>query len=127
VVAAYAGREAMKDNDSMNTTYAQTEPSRVELDSMQGPVVVEFGTPWCGHSRAAQPLIAGAFASHADVTHLKIEDGSGKPLGRSFEVRLWPTLVFLLDGREVTRLVRPHSMDQIRQAMERIDAPAAAQ
>jgi thioredoxin 1 len=115
------------DNERMNTSYAQTEPARTELDATKGPVVVEFGTPWCGYCRAAQPLIGGAFASHPDVTHLKIEDGSGRPLGRSYGVRLWPTLVFLLDGKEVTRVVRPHSMDQIRQAMERIDPQASVE
>ena len=66
-------------------------------------------------------MIAGAFASHPDVHHLKVEDGSGFPLGRSFGVKLWPTLVFLRDGREVTRLVRPTKLDQIRQALLRID------
>lgn len=109
----------------MNTAYAETEPSRAEVDALAGPAVVEFGTPWCGYCRAAQPLIAGAFASHPHVRHLKIEDGSGLPLGRSFGVKLWPTLVFLRDGKEVTRLVRPNSLDQIRQALQRIDPPAA--
>ena len=41
--------------------------------------------------------IAGAFASHPEVRHLKVEDGPGRPLGRSFRVKLWPTLVFLQD------------------------------
>jgi thioredoxin 1 len=109
----------------MNTAYAETEPSRAEVDAIAGPVVVEFGTPWCGYCRAAQPLIAGAFASHPDVRHLKVEDGSGFPLGRSFGVKLWPTLVFLRDGKEVTRLVRPTNLDQIRQALLRIDPDAA--
>lgn len=105
----------------MNTAYAETEPSRTEVDALAGPAVVEFGAPWCGYCGAAQPLIAGAFASHPDVRHLKIEDGSGLPLGRSFGIKLWPTLVFLRDGKEVTRLVRPTSLDQIRQALQRID------
>jgi thioredoxin 1 len=105
----------------MNTTYAESAPARAEIDAIAGPVVVEFGTPWCGYCRAAQPLVAGALTSHPDVRHLKIEDGSGRPLGRSFGVRLWPTLVFLRDGKEVTRLVRPHDMNHIRQALERID------
>jgi thioredoxin 1 len=105
----------------MNTPYAETEPSRAEVDALTGPTVVEFGTPWCGYCRAAQPLIAGAFASHPDVQHLKVEDGSGLPLGRAFGVTLWPTLVFMRDGREVTRLVRPTNLDQIRQALLRID------
>jgi thioredoxin 1 len=109
----------------MNTAYAETEPSRAEVDAIAGPVVVEFGTPWCGYCRAAQPLIAGAFASHPDVRHLKVEDGSGFPLGRSFGVKLWPTLVFLRDGKEATRLVRPTNLDQIRQALLRIDPEPA--
>jgi thioredoxin 1 len=37
------------------------------------------------------------------VRHVKVEDGSGRRLGRSFGVKLWPTLVFLRDGREVAR------------------------
>lgn len=109
----------------MNTTYAATEPSRLEVDALQGPAVVEFGTPWCGYCSAAQPLIAAAFASQPPVRHLKVEDGSGLPLGRSFGVKLWPTLVFLRDGKEVTRLVRPNSLDQVRQALQRIDPLAA--
>ena len=104
----------------MNTTYAETEPSRTEVDALAGPVLLEFGTPWCGYCRAAQPLIAQAMASHGQVRHIKVEDGSGRRLGRSFGVKLWPTLVFLKDGKEETRLVRPQSAEQLRQALERI-------
>jgi thioredoxin 1 len=53
-----------------------------------------------------------------------VEDGNGQPLGRSFGVKLWPTLVFLADGREAARLVRPRGARAIEQALERI-APAA--
>ena len=105
----------------MNTVYAETEPSRAEVDALAGPAILEFGTPWCGYCRAAQPVIAGALASHPAVRHLKVEDGSGLPLGRSFGVKLWPTLVFLRDGKEETRLVRPNNLDQVRQALQRID------
>jgi thioredoxin 1 len=104
----------------MNTAHAQTEPLRAEVDALAGPAVLEFGASWCGYCRAAQPLIAQALASHSNVRHIKVEDGSGRPLGRSFGIKLWPTLVFLKDGKEATRLVRPHSLDQIRQALDRI-------
>lgn len=90
------------------------EPSRAEVDATTGPLVLEFGTGWCGFCRAAQPLIAEAFADHPGVPHVKVEDGPGRPLGRSFRVKLWPTLVFLKDGKEVARAVRPDSADEVR-------------
>jgi len=107
---------------AMNDVYAATEPSRASIDMMDGPTVMEFGSPWCGHCRAAQPLLASALADHPRVRHIKIADGSGRPLGRSFNVKLWPTLVFLRNGRETARLVRPRVESAIREALERIDA-----
>lgn len=78
----------------MNDTYAATEPARAEIDLLDGPTVIEFGAPWCGYCLAAQPLLEQAFADHPQVRHIKIEDGRGRPLGRSYRVKLWPTLVF---------------------------------
>ncbi len=106
---------------AMVTRYADEEPTRQQIDALDGPAVVEFGSPWCGYCRATQPLLAAAFADHPGVRHLKIIDGSGRPLGRSFRVKLWPTLVFLRDGREVARLVRPSEANSIGQALARID------
>jgi len=83
------------------------EPSRAQIDALNGAAVLEFGTSWCGWCRRAQPLIQAALAAHPHVRHIKVEDGPGRPLGRSFGVKLWPTLVFLQDGREVDRVVRP--------------------
>jgi thioredoxin 1 len=94
--------------------YAPETISRAELDALAGPTVVEFGTNWCGHCRAAQPLIERAFP--AGVRHVKVEDGRGRALGRTYGVTLWPTLVFLKDGREVARLVRPTTPDEVAAA-----------
>ena len=106
----------------MERTYSPTPPTRAEVDALEGATVLEFGTPWCGVCRATQPAIAEAFTGHARVRHLKIEDGPGRSLGRSYGVKLWPTLVFLRDGAEVARLVRPRDATSIRDALAQIDA-----
>lgn len=104
----------------MNEHYASEEPRREDLDRLAGPTLIEFGSPTCGHCHRAQPLIAAAMAAHPGLRHLKIADGRGRPLGRSFGVKLWPTLVFYADGEERTRLVRPVAVEDIDAALETI-------
>lgn len=94
--------------------------TRAEVDVSRGPLVLEFGTEWCGHCQRAQPLIAEAFADFPGVPHRRITDGKGLPLGRSFTVRLWPTLVFLRDGVEQDRVVRPASIEPLLEALRRV-------
>ncbi|MDB5840936.1 MAG: thioredoxin family protein [Herminiimonas sp.] len=107
---------------AMNHQYETTEPARPEIDKIAGPTVIEFGAPWCGYCQAAQPLLATAFEAYPQVRHIKIEDGRGQALGRSFRVKLWPTLIFLNQGAEVARLVRPSDAGAIRQALKRIES-----
>ena len=106
----------------LSTKYAATEPSREEVEKIDGPAVLEFGSPTCGHCMAAQPAIATALAKHETVRHIKIADASGRRLGRSFGIKLWPTLVFLKEGAEVARLVRPREAAPIRDALAQIDS-----
>ena len=104
-------------------TFVPENLSRAEVDATPGALVLEFGTNWCGWCRGAQPAIADAFAAAgAGVRHVKVEDGPGRPLGRSFRVKLWPTLVFLQDGQEVARLVRPAEAADVTQALRRLAA-----
>jgi thioredoxin 1 len=109
-------------NMAMSTVFATIEPARAEIDQLEQATVLEFGAPWCEYCRAAQPLLADAFADYRAVGHIKVEDGSGRPLGRSFQVRLWPTLIFLSHGKEVARLVRPGGAEEISRALAQIDA-----
>ena len=102
--------------------YLSNEPPRGEVDATAGPAVLEFGNNWCGYCRRAQPLIEEAFAGQQALPHRKIADGPGKPLGRSFGVKLWPTLIFLRDGIERARVVRPADSAQISAALAQITA-----
>ena len=101
--------------------YASTELSRQDIDGLRGATVLEFGNSWCGHCRRATPFVVEAFARHEAVRHIRVADASGRRLGRSFAVKLWPTLIFLRDGREVSRLVRPRDQAAVDRAFAAID------
>lgn len=104
----------------MSEPYEVTQPSREHVDGLQGAAVVQFGTDWCGYCNAAEPLIEQTLRAHPDLKRLKVEDGSGRPLGRSFRVKLWPTVIFLQDGKEVARVVRPRSVSELEQALSQL-------
>ncbi len=103
-------------------TFTPETLTRADVDATRGPLVLEFGTNWCGWCRGAQPHIEAALAKSPDIPHVKVEDGPGRRLGRSFGVKLWPTLVFLKDGQEVARLVRPDSAEAVAQALRQLSS-----
>jgi thioredoxin 1 len=108
----------------MTIAHSQAEPQRADVEALRGPTLLEFGSAWCGFCRAVQGPLAAVLARHPRVKHIKVEDGRGRKLGRSFGVKLWPTLVFLRDGKEVERLVRPAGARPISEALARIDLAA---
>ena len=71
------------------------------------------------------PQLAARLADHPEVEHIKIYDGRGKPLGRSFRVKLWPTLIFMRDGQVVRQVARPDA-DEIQTGLEAITSPVGA-
>ena len=101
--------------------YASQAPSREAINALPGTALLEFGTDWCGYCRASASIIARALAAHPGVQHLKVEDGRGRALGRSFGIKLWPTLIFLADGKEVGRLIRPADEGAVAQVLAAID------
>jgi thioredoxin 1 len=104
-----------------DTGYSVEQPPRESITALPGAVVLEFGTNWCGYCSAAQPLIAQAMAGRPGIRHIRIEDGPGRMLGRSYRVKLWPTLIFLRDGEELARVVRPLGTGAIQAALDRVD------
>lgn len=87
---------------------------------MAGPTVLEFGENWCSHCIGAQSLIEAALASYKQVRHIKVQDGKGRSLGRFYQVKLWPTLIFLRDGKEIARVVRPQDANAVSEALAKI-------
>ncbi len=101
-------------------SYVPETLSRAQVDALPGPTLLEFGANWCGHCQAAQAPIAAAMQGQSGLRHIRVEDGPGRPLGRSYRVKLWPTLILLRDGQEIERLVRPADAAAIAAALARL-------
>ncbi len=93
----------------MSQPYQPEKLDRDEVDQSRGQLLLDFGTDWCGHCMAARAAVDAFVEAHPELAHVRIEDGRGRPLGRSFKVKLWPSLILLRDGVEIARVVRPRS------------------
>ena len=101
-------------------SYNPAAPTRSDIDATPGALLLQFGVDWCGHCQAAEPAIAQAIQAYPQLAHLRIEDGAGRALGRSFKVKLWPTLVLMHQGRELARLVRPTQVAQVQEFLRQV-------
>lgn len=102
-----------------DSSYKPSPLTAEEVARLPGLTLLDFGVDWCPHCQAAQGLIAAALGN-SGVSRIQIEDGKGRPLGRSFGVKLWPTLVFLRDGQEVGRVVRPVDPGPVAEVLQRL-------
>jgi len=99
------------------------EPHVDDVARLEGWTLLDFGTPWCGHCQQAAPMTA-EFVARCGIRHIGVEDGRGRPLGRAFRVKLWPTLVLLKDGEEQARVVRPQAHADLETLVRTVAATA---
>jgi thioredoxin 1 len=102
-----------------SATYIADEPTREEVDHTAGSLLLEFGADWCGHCQGLSPIVEEVLKQRPHVAHIRVADGRGKPLGRSFRVKLWPTLILLHDGQVLATLVRP-TADELRRTIDEV-------
>ncbi|PMN65243.1 thioredoxin family protein [Enterovibrio norvegicus] len=97
--------------------YDEDAPTIEDVTHLKGLAVIEFGAPWCPHCQGAQDAIKEVLEP-TPMLHIKVFDGKGKALGRHFKVKLWPTVILLKDGVEVSRVVRPTETHEVQAIME---------
>lgn len=98
-----------------NPEYSEEAPSIEAINCLQELAILEFGTPWCGHCQASLDAVNTVLDETPTLRHIKVFDGKGKRLGRQFGIKLWPTLILLKDGKEIGRIVRFTSVNEVRQ------------
>jgi len=106
------------------TDYQPSALTPEQVSQTPGMLLLDFGTQWCGHCGRTRAAVDAIATSYPLVSHIRIEDGPGRRLGRHFRVKLWPTLIFLRDGIEITRLVRPQTSESVQEAFHTLSAPA---
>lgn len=83
------------------------------------PVLVDFSIPWCASCQKIQPILRDVQRQCRGAVEVFRVDADRDPeVGWRHRIWIAPTVLIFRDGREVCRLERPQSREEILRAIQ---------
>ena len=98
-----------------------------EVFQAGGPVVVDFGAPWCPPCRAMEPIfeeLAGRF--EGSVRFVKVNIDESPSVSQRYGVKGIPTFIVFEGGREAERVVGASGKEAFARIVSKYAGVAAA-
>ena len=92
-----------------------------EVERSPLPVLVDAWAPWCGPCRMVAPALeelAAELAGRVRIAKLNVDENP--QTASRFDVRSIPTLLVMVSGREIERIVGAQPKHAIRERLERV-------
>ncbi len=103
---------------SMDVTEADFE-QKVIGASMRVPVVVDLWAEWCGPCRMLKPILEKLADEYQGRFLLaKVDSDQNQDIARQFAVRGIPTVIGIVNGREVSRFTGAQPESSVREFLE---------
>lgn len=105
---------------SIDVTEADFE-QQVIAASMQMPVVVDLWAEWCGPCRMLKPILEKLAEEYQGRFRLaKVDSDQNQDIARQFAVRGIPTVIGIVNGREVARFTGAQPESSVREFLDKL-------
>ncbi|NGX31535.1 MAG: Thioredoxin [Chlamydiae bacterium] len=89
-----------------------------EKATSEGLVVVDFYATWCGPCKMLTPLLRELSDEREDAVFVEVDVDEAQDTAKKFEVTSVPTVVFLKDGKEVSRFIGVRQKNEVSSMLD---------